>query len=125
LVEETTPMPTFRDGSPFNAARWTESQAREVLAALERSGQPVSEFASQHGLDPQRVYHWRRRVAGGDNTTFRELIVRRLPTTLSHDAGGSSFEVVLASGVLIRVPPSFDATALARILEVLAQARAC
>jgi hypothetical protein len=35
------------------------------------------------------------------------------------------FEVVLASGVVVRVPASFDAVALVRLLDVLAQARAC
>ena len=35
------------------------------------------------------------------------------------------FEVVLPSGVVVRVPASFDAAALERLLEVLAQARAC
>jgi hypothetical protein len=32
---------------------------------------------------------------------------------------------VLASGVVVRVPASFEAAALERLLDVLAQARAC
>jgi transposase-like protein len=62
--------------SPFNRPRWTERDARAALTALERSGKPVSVFAKEHGLDPQRLYAWRRRVAGGDGTMFREVIVR-------------------------------------------------
>jgi transposase-like protein len=46
--------------SPFDRPRWTQRDAREVLAALRRSGKPVSVFAAEHGLDPQRVYLWRR-----------------------------------------------------------------
>jgi transposase-like protein len=106
--------------SPFNVPRWTEAQAREVIAALERSGKPVSVFAAEHGLDPQRVYQWRRRVAGGDGTMFREIVVRRS----DHGAQGSVFEVVLATGDIVRVPPSFDPAALVRLLEVL-RTRAC
>jgi hypothetical protein len=34
----------------------------------------------------------------------------------------SAFEVVLTSGVVVRVPSSFDGDALARLLEVLARA---
>ena len=110
--------------SPFDRPRWTEQDARFVLAALERSGKPLRAFAEEHGLDPQRLYLWRRRVAGGDRTTFRELIVS--PSRASAcDADGAPFEVMLASGVVVRVPPSFDATAPARLLEVLTQARAC
>ena len=96
-----------------------------MLAALERSGKPLRAFAEEHGLDPQRLYVWRRRVAEGDGTTFRELIVRPAPANSAGDADGSPFEIVLASGVVVRVPPSFDATALARLLDVLTRARAC
>jgi transposase-like protein len=111
--------------SPFDRRRWTEQDARVVLAALERSGKPVRAFAEEHGLDPQRLYVWRRRVAGGDGTTFRELIVRPSSVTLARDTDEAPFEIVLAAGVVVRVPPSFDAAALARLLEVLTQARAC
>jgi transposase len=115
-------MPTtIAHRSPFNVPRWTEAQAREVIAALERSGKPVSVFAAEHGLDPQRVYQWRRRVAGGDSTMFREIVVR--PS--DRGSQGSSFEVVLATGEIVRVPPSFDEAALARLLDVLVRARAC
>jgi hypothetical protein len=33
-----------------------------VLAALERSGLPVTRFAAQHGLGVERVYRWQRRL---------------------------------------------------------------
>jgi len=51
------------DRSPFNRSRWTEQDARVALAALEHSGKSVSVFAAEHGLDPQRLYMWRRRLA--------------------------------------------------------------
>ena len=107
--------------SPFNRPRWTEEDARAALAALERSGQPVREFAEAHGLDPQRLYAWRRRLARGEPTTFREVIVR--PSTAQ--TAGQSFEIVLASGLVVRVPASFDEDTLTHLLHVLTQARAC
>lgn len=88
---------------------------------MERSGKSVARFAAEHGLDPQRVYYWRRRVAEGDGTTFREVIVR--PSQPQHEA--AAFEIALASGEVVRVPASFDSEALARLLDVLARARAC
>jgi hypothetical protein len=127
-VEEIPPMRTFTGRSLFNAPRWTESQAREVIGALERSGKPVSVFAAENGLDPQRLYLWRRRfaaVAEGDNTRFRELIVRPSATVSGAESEGAPFEVVLGSSVVVRVPASFDAGALVRLLDVLGQARAC
>lgn len=63
-------MPPSRP--PCNRSRWTEQGARALLSALERSGQPVRAFAEEHGLDPKRLYMWRRRfaaVAEGAATT--------------------------------------------------------
>jgi hypothetical protein len=37
----------------------------------------------------------------------------------------ASFEVVLPTGVTVRVGPSFDSAALARLLEVLSRVAAC
>ena len=110
--------------SPFDRRRWTEGDARVVLSALKRSGKSVSVFAAEQGLDPQRVYAWRRRLGGAEPTTFQELIVR--PSgLLSGDGEGASFELVLPSGVLVRVPPRFEPAALAHLLAVLGQGHAC
>jgi transposase-like protein len=121
-------MPTPRARLPFDRPRWTAQDAREVIDALDRSGQAVSVFAAAHGLDPQRLYMWRRRfaaVAEGDPTTFRELTVHASSPRLLFGSEAAAFEIALGSGVVVRVPPSFDAAALARLLDVLAQARAC
>ena len=89
----STPPP---DGSPFNLPRWTEREAREVIAALEGSGKSVRAFAAEHGLDPQRVYAWRRRLGGAEPTTFREVIVQpHAPLTVRSEQ--ASFEIALAS----------------------------
>ena len=111
--------------SLFTRRRWTTDDARAVLAALDRSGKSVRVFAEEHGLDPQRLHAWRRRVAEGDPITFHEVTVRPAPRTEAAEAPLAAFEIALASGVVIRVPPAFDAAALARLLDVLTQARAC
>jgi hypothetical protein len=101
--------------SLFHRPRWTEQDACDALAALERSGKSVAVFSAEQGLDPQRLYMWRRRLAKGEGTTFQEVIVRP-------SSAACAFEVVLTSGVTVRVPSSFDGDALARLLEVLARA---
>lgn len=110
--------------SPLHRRRWTEQDARSALAAQERSGKSVREFAEEHGLDPQRLWSWRRRVARGDRTTFRELIVRPSSSAQAPEER-SPFEIRLPSGIVIRVPAGFASEALARLLDVLAQARTC
>ncbi len=44
------------------ARRWTQEQGEWVISEWQRSGESVQRFASQHGLDPQRIYLWRRRA---------------------------------------------------------------
>jgi hypothetical protein len=89
----------------------TEQDARDVLAALARSGKPVSAFAAEHGLDPQRVYLWRRRLGGAERTTFQELMVRPAVRRTATDEG-TGFEIVLRTGDMVRVPPCFEGAAL-------------
>jgi transposase-like protein len=115
-------MPTSHSGSRFDCPRWTREDAREVISALERSGKPVSAFAAEHGLDPQRVYLWRRRLGKAERTTFQELVVR--PAGDRPEAH-TYFEIALSGGDVVRVPASFEATALARLLDVLARPRSC
>lgn len=111
-------MPTSRSMSPFQLARWSEEDARQVLDALARSGQPVSAFAAEHGLDPQRVYLWRRRLGtSAERTTFREVVVRA--------EGSDRFEIVLRSGTTVRVPTGFDDDSLERLLAALLRVGAC
>jgi hypothetical protein len=116
-------MPSSRGLSPFSLPRWNEEDARQMLEALERSGQPVGVFSAEHGLDAQRVYAWRRRLgASAERTTFQELVVRAGATKAD---ASDRYEVVLASGTTVRVPASFDADTLERLLEVLSRAGAC
>jgi transposase-like protein len=116
-------MLTKTQTSPFARPRWTEQDARGALAALQRSGKSVRAFAMDHGLDPQRLYSWKRRLGQAEPTTFQEVIIRPAPRISLVD-GHAPFEVVLPSGVVVRVPASFDAEALERVLEVL-RTRAC
>ena len=43
--------------------RWSEVDARVVLAQFERSGDSVLAFARAHGLNAQRIYWWRSRLS--------------------------------------------------------------
>ncbi len=114
-------MPTSRFDSLLSRPRWTREDAREVIAALERSGQSVSIIAADHGIDPQRVYLWRRRLGEAEPTTFQEIVVRQREARFDV----APFEVALASGDVVRVPRSFDAEGLGRLLDVLSRSRSC
>ena len=42
--------------------RWTEKEARAALAALAASRLSTRAFAAREGIDPQRLYCWRRKL---------------------------------------------------------------
>jgi transposase-like protein len=94
-------------------------EARAVPAALLFCfNAAISVFAAEHGLDPQRLYSWRRRLGKAERTAFAELIVQP-PPRISVTDGDAAFEIALPSGVVVRVPASFSTAALERLLEVL------
>src|ERR1700734_1787781 len=102
----------------FDLPRWTADDARHVIAALERSGQPVSTFAAEHDIDPQRLYVWRRRLGEAERTTFRGLEIRRSRPDLR---GCAPFELPPPPGTPLGFPATFAPVSLARLLEVLAR----
>lgn len=99
--------------------RWTAALARQVLAAWAASGLSRQEFADKHGIHEQRLYNWQRRLAESAPSTevqFREVTV---PAAISD----VRLELVLPSGLIVRIPAAFDASAVARLLEVLGHGR--
>ena len=109
--------------------RWTEEEARQALAALDRSGLEVVAFAVREGLEPQRLARWRRRLAVAATAPAFEEVTSSVTKAVS---GGDvvptdreRFEIVLPSGYVVRVPESFEASALRRLLSVMEEVRAC
>ena len=120
-------MPTKAPSLPFDRPLDVEQDARNALAALRRSGKPAATHffaALSRGSILSACTSMQLRLwASAEPTRFQELIVR--PSAwISVVDGDAPFEVALSSGVVVRVPASFNAAALKRLLEVL-QARAC
>ena len=104
--------------SILRARRWTTAQAAAVLEKAEASGLSLGEFAARHGVEPQRLYRWRRRLGpGGEPVRFEEVVVPR-PTREPSQAN-ADLELVLRSGHVVRLGAAFDTDALRRLLSVL------
>jgi hypothetical protein len=118
-----------RSSTYLTCRRWTAEEAGQALVAWEDSGLGLTAFATGAGLDPQRLTRWRRRLATTSSTTFEEVLSGVALETVERDAlrgvERERFEVVLPSGRVVRVPESFDAGALRRLLAVVDEARAC
>ena len=109
--------------------RWTAEDARQALTAMDRSGLRPRAFAIQEGLDPQRLTRWRRQLAWPASPAFEEILPVVTSATVDRDAvldvERERFEIVLPSGRVVRVPASFEASALRRLLDVVDEARPC
>jgi hypothetical protein len=127
------PKPVVRRSSTYlQRRRWTPEDAKEALVAQAQSGLSLSAFASHEGLDAQRLFRWRRRLdADAPETATFEEVVGRGVTSAFGDGGpppgseSARFEVVLRSGLVVRVAESFNADALLRLLNTLVEVRSC
>ena len=114
-----------------------ERASREVWAKrVERwqdSGLTAKEFAAELDVSPNSLTFWKWKLRQSNNATdprpSRKLDVAKhadaptsflqLVPTSSPPVNVAHFEVVFASGVVVRVPPDFDEPALRRLAGVL------
>ena len=92
-----------------------------MLDALEASKLSIAEFARQEGIDPQRLYLWRRKLGSSRvahappaGTHLVELRVRQP----SHGAS-LGMEVACPSGHVVRVRDSASVDALAAVRRAI------
>jgi hypothetical protein len=106
-AEDRTMPKSYLPAVYSSRRRWTEADARTVLAALDASGLSVVAFAERQALDAQRLDFSKRRVeAAVEEVTappaFVEVVSHR---SLEHVE-------MLRSGRIVRVSESIDADAL-------------
>lgn len=105
---------------------WREADARMVVDAWERSGTSRAEFARSHRIDQRRLARWIRRLNGAEQgADFHPVQVLRSGTQASTHGEAAIFEIQLASGDCLRVPSSFQAADLRRVLAILGETARC
>lgn len=108
--------------------RWRIADARSVLAAMTASGLSLPAFANREKLEPQRLRRWQRRLARDARPARSPRPVRRTvpappalielrPTPSPRRA--EPIEIVLASGVVVRVAETIDPRVLAQMVTAL------
>jgi hypothetical protein len=100
-----------------------ERRWRDLIARWERSDLTIRDFCSDHGVSEPRFYAWRRELARRDRVTVKAapgtpmfVPVRVTPAAV--------VEVVLPTGVVVRVPVGTDPLAVADFVAALG-ARLC
>ena len=115
-------MPKTRSQSSstyLKRRRWTAEDAKQALTALKQSGLSPSAFATR----------WRRQLGTTTATAFEEIVRHDAAPGLDGEVlpppERERFEIVLTSGRVVRVPASFDGTALRQLLIIVDEARPC
>jgi transposase-like protein len=122
-------MPNPQAHAPYSRRRrWRAAEARAALNALAESGLSVSAFAEREGLDEERLYRWRRRFAREGKAEARIVTPPATPAIIELRAATSRsprrvetepVEIVLVSGVVLRVAETIDPARLARLVAAL------
>jgi hypothetical protein len=97
----------------------TQAKWRGLIAAQEKSGLTVREFAAARGIAVATFYWWRCRLRR-DGTQLVPVDVVDHDVVLErrgHDA--PSFELQLDHAMTLRIPASFDEAGLRRLVRAL------
>ncbi len=109
-------MPATRRRDPKREQHW-----REIVTAWRKSGQSVSAFCREHDVPQASFYSWRQTLRERDRQdqaapargTPQPTLV---PVRVVTDA---MVEVVLPTGVVLRVPVGVDANAVVTLITAL------
>src|SRR5215211_5594001 len=102
-----------------SSPRWSASEARAALTAFELSRLSLRAFARREGLDPQRLRAWKQKLDAHGSQSEGPMFVEVAPRMVEH------VEVVLPSGVVLRVAATVDPLSLRRIVEALLASAPC
>lgn len=108
--------------SYLRSSYWSAEEAREALADQQASGLSVIAFAERAGLQAQRLFVWRRRLAAesvGPSAVPPFIEIRSSPPPTQ------PIELVLRNGVVLRVPPHVEPETVARWVAALEQSSRC
>jgi hypothetical protein len=102
---------------------------RKALARRARSGLTVPEFCAREGLVATTFQHWRREIACRDaqqpdapsQRQRRSLAPAFVPVTLAESGTGTIYpaEILLPTGVTLRLAAGIDQTTLSTLLAAL------
>lgn len=81
------------------------------------SGLSAGEFAAEIGVNARTLAYWKWKLGRPESSRRAEFVEVMSPARA--EAGGEQLEVVLESGVVVRVPARFDADALRRVVAAL------
>ena len=114
--------------------RLSESEAREALEQLDRSGLTAIQWCREQGISPSRVFGWRSKLHSGKwvgvptPSQARFLEVRVSPSEVNVAPGRGAdwpLEMELPSHIRLRIGATVDASLLRLVLDVVSEVSRC
>ena len=113
--------------------RWSEEEARAIVQAWRRSGLSRKNFTEQFGVKAYRLEYWSGKVMRLEREAARsnaQAPVKVFPVRLTRsgarnpevpdvDCPNNCIELVVPSGVRVRLGRDFDTQTLRRIMEAV------
>ncbi len=93
-----------------------ERRWREHIAAQARSGLSIRDFCASRGVSEPSFYAWRRELAKRDALAAKRTRPTFVPIQVLPSA---AIEVVMPSGVIVRVPAGADGDLAIRLVAAL------
>lgn len=100
---------------PRPASRRSREQWYELVAAWRRSGQTCAAFARDHRLNLNTFAWWRSELARSTPAPLTLVPVSAVPDRVVSEP----LEVVLRSGLMVRVPERADTSWVVRLVHAL------
>ena len=95
-----------------------ERRWRDLIARWRRSGISIGDFCIDQGVSESSFYSWKRELAARDQAVTPTTTA--MPTFVPvRVAPSATIEVVLRSGVVVRVPVGADPSAVAQLVAAL------
>jgi hypothetical protein len=102
-----------RRPDPSTRRRW-----QQRLDRFRHSGLTVPEFCDREGISPASFYSWRRRLQHGPTPPAADA-PGLVPVRLVTPPAGAPVELLLPSGVMLRLSPDTDLAWLRQLLPLL------
>jgi transposase-like protein len=97
----------------------SETKWRRLIAAQEKSGLPVREFAATRGVSPTTLYWWRSKLRRDRVELVPVEVVGRDVASDQDSTVAPCFELQVNRSTTLRIPPGFDEGELRRLLRVV------
>jgi transposase len=112
--------------------RWTAEQKARIVAESHEGGESVCAVARRHGLTPQQLFGWRRKLrqrtkseAGENGVAFAPVIIEAsrphadAPIAVAACPGGWPMIEIVIGAATVRVRPGIDAVTLTAVLRAV------